>query len=119
MKSPECFDTSKNYKRGWRDSFDGKFIFYTDGEFRWLLRTQVKISRLVEPSYKPRMVWSKRQRILGFYGLCSLTKSMNSRLLKAHASKEIDAENDTQGCPLSTIHTIHKLSTYIYTHKHI
>lgn len=115
MKSPECFDTSKNYKRGWRDSFDGKFIFYTDGEFR----TQVKISRLVEPSYKPRMVWSKRQRIPGFYGLGSLNKSMNSRLLKAHASKEIDAENDTQGCPLPSIHTIHKLSTYIYTHKHI
>lgn len=65
------------------------------------------------------MAWSKRQRIPGFYGLGTLTKSMNSRPLKDHVSKEIDAENDTQGCPLSTIHTIHKLSTYIYTHKYI
>lgn len=55
----------------------------------------------------------------GFYGLGSLIKSMNARPLKDHASKEIDAENDTQGCPLATIHTIHKLLTYIYTHKYI
>lgn len=45
----------------------------------------------------------------GFYGLGSLIKSMNVRPLKDHASKEIDAENDTQGCPLATLHTIHKL----------